>query len=281
MHHTTARISQMAHLKQKQISDNSCKAIIIDTLMESVNPLTEAELSSEITSLFHVLVSSKRLTYIINELISKGILMTDDQMHLRISDLAKIEYTSTMLQEQAILSWIEYIRTFKMIDKDVEEQLKKALPVFLRNLFVRHGVSSYQLLTSTDNDMLIDSKQIAKHVADQFDERYITSIEELLPTIFQAISDSNVLKYLKQSIEKAVGYISEVISEDNLSQVTSSLNNLTIYLDTNVLYRLLKLQGKSRYESIKETLEFCKKYNIKLKMGIGLTQQGTRYSNSP
>lgn len=267
MHHTTARISQMAHLKQKQISDNSCKAIIIDTLMESVNPLTEAELSSEITSLFHVLVSSKRLTYIINELISKNILMTDDQMHLRISDLAKIEYTSTMLQarelqEQAILSWIEYIRTFKMIDKDVEEQLKKALPVFLRNLFVRHGVSSYQLLTSTDNDMLIDSKQIAKHVANQFDERYITSIEELLPTIFQAISDSNVLKYLKQSIEKAVGYISEVISEDNLSQVTSSLNNLTIYLDTNVLYRLLKLQGKSRYESIKETLEFCKKYNI-------------------
>ena len=51
----------MAHLKQKQISDNSCKAIIIDTLLEAVRPLTQEELSREITSLFHILVSAERL----------------------------------------------------------------------------------------------------------------------------------------------------------------------------------------------------------------------------
>lgn len=52
----------MAHLKQKQISDNSCKAIIIDTLLEAVRPLTQEELSREITSLFHILVSAERLS---------------------------------------------------------------------------------------------------------------------------------------------------------------------------------------------------------------------------
>lgn len=45
---THKRVNQMAHLKQ--ISDNSCKAIIIDTILESIRPLTKTELSDEITS---------------------------------------------------------------------------------------------------------------------------------------------------------------------------------------------------------------------------------------
>ena len=42
---TIEKVRQMAHLKQKQISDNSCKAIIIDTLLEATSPLTKEELS--------------------------------------------------------------------------------------------------------------------------------------------------------------------------------------------------------------------------------------------
>lgn len=49
---STTRVKQMAHLKQKQISDKSCKAIIIDTLLEAVSLLTPTELSGEIAALF-------------------------------------------------------------------------------------------------------------------------------------------------------------------------------------------------------------------------------------
>ena len=71
---THKRVNQMAHLKQTQISDNSCKAIIIDTILESVRPLTQSELSSEITSIFHILVSPERLNSQINELCSDRII---------------------------------------------------------------------------------------------------------------------------------------------------------------------------------------------------------------
>ena len=67
----------MAHLKQKQISDNSCKAIIIDTLLEAIHPLTKEELSSEIASLFHVLVSTERLNYLIGVLAKEKIIFFD------------------------------------------------------------------------------------------------------------------------------------------------------------------------------------------------------------
>ena len=75
----------MAHLKQKQISDNSCKAIIIDTLLEAVRPLTQEELSREITSLFHILVSAERLKQQIHALSLEGAILLDEDDYLRIS----------------------------------------------------------------------------------------------------------------------------------------------------------------------------------------------------
>lgn len=133
-------------------------------------------------------------------------------------------------------------------------------------MFVKHGVSSYELLTSTDDGDSFDIKQIAFSVSQQFDEPYRNDIGILLPTIFQMIDQITVKKYLKHSIEKAVGYISEVISDENLNQITDSLKELTVYLDTNTIYRLLNLQGNSRYESIKETLDFCRGNGVRLKV---------------
>ena len=72
----------MAHLKQKQISDNSCKAIIIDTLLEAVRPLTQEELSREITSLFHILVSAERLKQQIHALSLEGAILLDQDDYL-------------------------------------------------------------------------------------------------------------------------------------------------------------------------------------------------------
>lgn len=136
----------------------------------------------------------------------------------------------------------------------------------MRSLFVKHGVLSYELLTSTSDQSTFDLQDIAHHVSLEFDETYRAEIETLLPSIFQISNHETVIEYLKHSIEKAVGYISEVISDENLTQITEALKNLTIYLDTNAVYRLLNLQGNSRYESIKETLDFCRKYGVKLKI---------------
>lgn len=268
---TTTRMRQMAHLKQKQISDSSCKAIIIDTLLESVRPLTHDELSNEITSLFHILVSSKRLTQQIQALSSEGTILVDENEHLKIEPTKQSEFViarlkETSLRKEATILWLNSIRTQYDFSPELENSLSKALPIFLRSLFVKHGVSSYELLTSTNDQSPFDLHDIAHNVASEFDEAHRTDIENLLPSIFQALNHERIVEYLKHSIEKAVGYLSEVISDENLTQITKALKDLTIYLDTNTIYRLLNLQGNSRYESIKETLDFCRKYGVKLKV---------------
>ena len=268
---TATRMRQMAHLKQKQISDSSCKAIIIDTLLEAVRPLTQKELSHEITSLFHILVSAERLAQQIQALSQNGAILLDEKSYIRINPSKQPDFIIARLQEtslkkEATILWLDDIRTYHEVSAELDKSLSQALPIFLRSLFVKHGVSSYELLTSTSDSSTFDLKEIAHNVALQFDEVYQSEIENLLPSVFQALHHEKVIEYLKHSIEKAVGYISEVISDENLTQITESLKDLTVYLDTNTVYRLLKLQGDSRYEAIKETLDFCHKYGVKLKI---------------
>ena len=86
---STTRVSQMAHLKQKQISDNSCKAIIIDTLLETVHPLTREELSGEIAALFHILVSTERPNQLIDTLSQERIILFDTEGHIEITPVYK------------------------------------------------------------------------------------------------------------------------------------------------------------------------------------------------
>jgi hypothetical protein len=245
---TTTRMRQMAHLKQKQISDNSCKAIIIDTLLEAVRPLTQEELSREITSLFHILVSAERLKQQIHALSLEGAILLDEDDYLRISpskqpDFIIARLKETTLRKEATIIWLDNLRTQQELSSELEKVLSQALPIFLRSLFVKHGVLSYELLTSTSDQSTFDLQDIAHHVSLEFDETYRAEIETLLPSIFQISNHETVIEYLKHSIEKAVGYISEVISDENLTQITEALKNLTIYLDTNAVYRLLNLQG--------------------------------------
>ena len=275
---TIETVRQMAHLKQRQISDNSCKAIIIDTLLEAVLPLTKEKLSKEILSLFHVLISKERLDLVLVSLAGEHIILIDSDEHISIEPTNKALFIAkrqkeTNLRTIAIGKWISSLRSSSEISDDLEKNLAQSLPVFLRTLFVKHGVKSYELLTETDDNYTVDIKQIACEIAGQYDIVFQNDIRELLPTVFQNVHDSDIIEYLIHGIKKAVGYVSEVISPESLNSITSSLKNLVLYLDTNILYRLLHLQGDTRYESIKETLDFCRQNGVKLKISAATKKE--------
>ena len=186
---STARVKQMVHLRQKQIGDDSCKAIIIDTLHEAVHSLKREELSGDIAALFHVLVSTERLNGLINTLSQEGIILFDAEGHIEISPAKKVDFITaqlheTSLRKKATLLWSDYIRTMQEVSSELDVCLTQALPIFLRSLFVKHGVSSYELLTSVNDGDSFDLKQIAHDVSQQFDEIYRNDIVTLLPTIF-------------------------------------------------------------------------------------------------
>lgn len=266
-----SKVNQMSHLSQRTISDSSCKSIIIDTLLALSIPISSEKLSNQITSLFHVIMSKERLAASIKELIDTGLLEQDQNGCITINpveraDLLLKQYEERTLQKEAADIWLQDISAYEDISQELQAQLSQALPIFLRSVFVKHGVTSYELLISNNEDDSFDVSQIAEEVSNQFDEQLRKEIAKLLPTIFHSIDKEKVLEYLKRNVNKAIGYVCEVISAENLEELTSCLNNLTIYLDTNVLYRILNLQGEARYESIKETLDFCRENGVSLKV---------------
>ena len=275
---TIEKVRQMAHLKQKQISDNSCKAIIIDTLLEATSPLTKEELSKGVLSLFHVLISKERLDVVLTSLANDHIILIDSNENISIETSNKATFIAKRQKEidlrtNASKKWICILKASYEISGDLEERLNQSLPVFLRTLFVKHGVKSYELLTKIDDNYTVDIKQIAGEVAGQYDIEFQNDIRTLLPTVFQSIHDPDIIEYLIHGIKKAVGYVSEVISPESLNSITSSLRSLVLYLDTNILYRLLHLQGDTRYASIKETLDFCRQNGVKLKISAATKKE--------
>ena len=145
---TITRVKQMAHLRQKQISDSSCKTIIIDTLLEAVRPLTQAELSYEITSLFHILVSNERLTQQIQVLSQNGVVLFDEENHIFISPAKQADFIIARLQEnnlreEATMLWLDNIRDHQEVTAELEKNLSQALPIFCAaEAALRRGAAS-------------------------------------------------------------------------------------------------------------------------------------------
>lgn len=157
---------------------------------EAISPLTPKELSREIAALFHVLVSSERLNQLIDALSKERIIFINGEGCIEVSPASRTEFVAARLEEttlrnQATATWIDYIHATKETSSEIDALLSQALPIFLRSLFVKHGVSSYELLTSTNDGDSFDLKTIAHSVSQQFDQMYQEEIENVLPTIFQ------------------------------------------------------------------------------------------------
>lgn len=132
---THKRVNQMAHLGQKQISNNSCKAIIVDTILESIQPLNQIELSKEITEIFHVLIAEERLNQIIATLCEENVIFFDEKNTIHISPAMKALFLKERLQENALRTdainlWLSKIKTDNIITQSLEGDLSQALPIF-------------------------------------------------------------------------------------------------------------------------------------------------------
>ena len=265
------KVSEMAHLNEKTISDQSCKAIIIDTIMVATQPFTKEQLSCEIENTFQVIMIQSRLKAIIEDLVYTNTLQIDADGILRLNPIEEARIKQVRqdvlnLQALACTHWVAKVSESTECSQKLKDELAMALPIYLRSVFVRHGVTSYILLSSKENVSDFNIDEIAKTVSLAFSEENQENIARCLPTVFSCLDDGIITEYVRYNINIAVGYISEVISQDTADQLSASLKGLVLYLDTNTIYRFLNLQGRERYEAVKETIDFCKDAGVSIRV---------------
>lgn len=265
------KVSEMAHLNEKTISDKSCMAIIIDTVMSAAQPFTKKQLSREIESAFQVIVDESRLKSMIENLIRSDTLQISADGILRLNPIEearvkKVNQDELKLRDSACARWVEEVSDNTCYSQDLKDELALALPIYLRSVFVRHGVASYMLLSSNVNVSDFNIDEIAKMVSNAFSEDNRKEISNCLPTVFSHLDDETIMEYVRHNINMAVGYISEVISKDTADQLSESLSGLVLYLDTSTIYRFLNLQGQERYETVKKTIALCKEAGVSIRV---------------
>ena len=165
----------MAHLKQKQISDSSCKAIIVDTLLETVQPPTLTDLSLEITSLFHILISPERLSQQIKALADDGTIILGAGDHISISPIKKSDFIVARLQEtnlrkETTFLWISDLKNQQEVSQELETNLSQALPIFLRSVFIRH--QNFDILLEAEDIIIEDIEVNEEALGDVFAVRH-------------------------------------------------------------------------------------------------------------
>lgn len=264
-------VGQLAHLQETSISRNTCKSIVIDTLLANTSgPINVSGLSNEITNNFKLLITEAKIKAAVNELEEQKAIEIDRDKNVRITPVYFTELSlqnerENRLQANAIKVWIDRINKANSLTGDEIDKLEQVMPVFLRKVFIRNGVSSYEIINNkklSEFDLLETALETVETSFANDGQKYA----EYLCGIFQDIDDENILEYLVHNIKRAVGYISEVISDETASRINQTLEHLTIYLDTNIIYRLFNLQGEHRYNSIKKTIEFCRMHHISLKV---------------
>lgn len=266
-----AGVGQLAHLQEVSISRNTCKSIVIDTLLaNSSRPINVSGLSKEITNNFKLLITEEKISAAVKELEEQKSIEIDKENNVRITpvyfaDLSIQNERENRLQSNALNVWINRINNVNLLTDNEKDILAQVMPVFLRKVFIRNGVSSYEIINNkklSEFDLLETALETVKSAFTSDEQKYA----EYLCEIFQDIDDENILEYLVHNIKRAVGYISEVISKETADKINQTLEHLTIYLDTNIVYRLFNLQGEHRYNSIKKTIEFCRNHHIRLKV---------------
>ena len=252
-----------------EVKLSSIKNIILDALFSSSNrSLNETDLDQFIESSFGVLIQSKQLKGAIAELnadgsvsCNSGVLSLNDAVFL---DMTEKRANDTKIKEKALSEWAQ--KSNISLGDENSSKILDCIDTFVNLVFIKHGVISYSLIAEAKAVDQFEIETIAETVLKSTDPQISKLIGDKLRLILSTPFSDETLKYLKNSAKKAVYYLSSIVPENTIQSLEERLKDLTIYLDTNVVYRLLGLQGERRYQDVHDVISFCQDRKVTVKI---------------
>jgi hypothetical protein len=167
-------------------------------------------------------------------------------------------------QEKVIETWCinVILPKYDDIKKEIIEELKRKLPEFLSNLFLEHGAESRALIEQSVQNSHTNVHTIMNKI--RFDHEESKEIAHVEFFSFLSSTDANTRRYLEILIEKAFRYLTTVCDPEVFEAIKNSIKGKILFLDSSTVYRLVNLQGESRYQSTKEVILLCKNFGFKL-----------------
>lgn len=263
---------QLSHMLADEIGASGDETAVLDTIHLSTASVTRDNLAGKVLSTFKIEIGNERLDRAVKRLIDSGkIVPSTTVLSLSprtVEDINRASRENRSIEKEALDEWCKDFseQSESAYSKDELEQIRSIVLEFIRIFFLTHGADCYDFITGKkpQNNTKID--QIAKTILQGKTGICHEKMVSYLIGLFTRQLSSAQESFLLLQLKKAVHYLSMVVEKTTLDTIFAAFNGITVYLDTTILYRLLNLQGNSRYESIRQLIAYCQKTCIGLKV---------------
>ncbi|QTL98320.1 hypothetical protein GM661_10185 [Iocasia frigidifontis] len=237
--------------------------------------VTVLELKEQICNSLGVQLSKNELVQILNSLVdinyvlkSKNKFMLIPEKYDEIKEKIDLEHKN---EDKVLNIWLynEIRPHYIFLSNSDLKIIKKDIVLFLKTLFIRHGLESLSLIMNNINNLFqnsLDMKSVIDSLPNRNKEIKLIEYNEF-PGFFSR-ADKERAAYLIQFLDKAFKFLTVVCDPKIMDNFKEKVKGKKIYLDSSVVYRLENLQGEDRHKITKEVVEMCHSFDIDLRVSM-------------
>ena len=183
-------------------------------------------------------------------------------LEIRISEAKRLE-------ENVKINWLSQV---SFVDSTLDpDKLWETLKVYLAQAFRLHGIQMIALLdprAEIATEQVDSLSQILDSVIKQrFDQEHYNCAHKAISSFFTKVrQDRNRAEYISQLADGAFNYFSLTVSPEVCEKLREKLEPLSLFLDTNFLFGILKLQSSPQLDVSTELVQAIKKFTLPFKL---------------
>lgn len=258
-------LNRLSHIIQNyDWPNNSIEDIIKSVMAMQETPVSQEVLLEKISEVLGIEVPANRIKDTLQRLIKKGdVVSTQAGLILLgevVSDIKKKVKNRQELKTSVIKNWIESEFIELQLSEVEKDNIEKDIDIFLKTFFLKHGAESFSYLKEISSGEDLEISSILNEI--NWSSSLSKQIGKEKFKTFFVHKNADTQRYLLELYVTSVNYISNVCDPDVLKKLKEKLSGKKIYLDSNVVYRLLNLQGDDRAKSVNEALNICRDFGM-------------------
>jgi hypothetical protein len=233
-----------------------------------------ADLGAAIDTLFGLQIPEPAIEASLRKLTQQGLLLRRPAGHLGVSPntestLSRALEAAKQLEDDAKRGWtIQVQESFPRFDY---EKAWQALRTYLRGAFRRHGIQAAALLDPAaplSNEHAQSLSGILRAaVQEHFPSNDWPLAAEVLASFFETVRlDRRRAEYIALLADGAYNYFSLMVAPEVSDTLREKLSPLTLFLDTNFLFGLLKLHVNPQVDVSEELLSATAQFHLPFKL---------------
>ncbi|MGE4273104.1 MAG: hypothetical protein AB7E31_09585 [Desulfitobacterium sp.] len=268
---TTFRLAHYVPLDEVDLAELTKIDIILSGLYHSENYINALDLELILKNELGCIINSSELSELLEQGYKLGYIAKvrgkynlSDEIRSKLDEQFRVQQIN---QEKAIETWIERDISpfYNDLSEEIIKELKEKLVEFLTTFFLAHGAESVALITGgTQMEINFNINEAIESI--DFKVPFSKEIAKEKFGAFLASDNSDAVSYLLVLANKAFKYLSTICDPQVLENLKKMMEGKTVYLDSSIVYRLLKLQGAFRYKVTSEVVSLCKEYGLVLKV---------------